>query len=361
MDGGIAAAVLLVGLFGTVGADRLQYPPRDLDPAAFALVVLACLPLVLRRLRPVPVLAASSGAVAVYTVLGYAFGPILIALFVAIATAAALQPSWKPVALAVGVAAVAVGVRLLLYPGVRPGSLIPYASWLLVPWLLGAVLRLRWEAAMRSRREVAEAAATDERLRVAREVHDVAGHGFAVIAMQAGVALHVLDRKPEQARVALEEIRAASRSALGELRDTLDVVAGDTDPSRRAGSGGLAELDGLVARMRGAGLDVALEVSGSRRALPAEADLAAYRILQESLTNVLRHAGARTARVCLAYGEESLAVSVEDDGSGGSGSGAGRGIAGMRDRAAAAGGSLSAGPRPGGGFRVAATIPVGPA
>jgi signal transduction histidine kinase len=360
-DGALAAAVLVVGMFGTAGADRVQDAPRAAGAPAYLLVVLACLPLVARRRAPVPVLAATTAAAAVYVGAGYAYGPILIALFVALYTAASARASLVPAAAAAGVALAALAVRLARDPNaVTAVSLVPFGSWLLVPLTLGMVVRLRRDAGARSRREVAAAAATEERLRVAREVHDVAGHGFAVIAMQAGVALHVLDRRPEQARVALEEIRAASRESLASLRSTLEVVAGDTDPERRAPAAGLGELDGLLTRMRQAGLDVELDVTGERRPLPADADLAAYRILQESLTNVLRHAGASTARVSLAYGDADLAVRVEDDGTGpAQDPTGGRGIAGMRDRAAAAGGSLEAGPRPGGGFRVAARIPAG--
>jgi signal transduction histidine kinase len=348
-------------MFGTVGADRSQDAPRALDAAAFLLVALGCLPLVLRRVRPMWTLAGTTAAAAVYVAAGYAYGPILIALFVALYTAASISASARPVAGAVAVALAAVGVRLALDPGeVTGASLIPYASWLVVPWSLGTVVRLRRDAAVRTRREVAADAATEERLRVAREVHDVAGHGLAVIAMQAGVALHVLDRRPEQARVALEQIRIASREALDGLRATLEVVA--AEPDRRVRTVGLGELDGLLDRMRQAGLAVELAVSGERRPLPADADLAAYRILQESLTNVLRHAGASSATVSLAYTPDSLAVEIVDDGTSASPApGGGRGIAGMRDRAAAAGGRLEAGPRPGGGFAVRASIPVGPA
>lgn len=358
-DAALAGAVLVVGLAGTVGADRVQDPPRALAWPAFALVALACLALLPRRDRPLWTLAGTTAAVAVYVAAGWAYGPILVALFVALYTAAAGGAAVRPVALAVGVAVAAVVVRTVLHPGLpAPETFLPYASWLLVPWSLGAVVRLRREAAERTRREVTAAAVTEERLRVAREVHDVAGHGLAVIAMQAGVALHVLDRRPEQARIALEEIRAASREALDGLRATLDLVA--AAPDRDVRTAGLGELDGLLDRMRRAGLAVELAVSGDRRPLPPDADLTAYRILQESLTNVLRHAGARSATVSLAYGAGALAVEVVDDGTGGGpGGSGGRGIAGMRERAVAAGGQLEAGPRPGGGFRVAARLPVG--
>jgi signal transduction histidine kinase len=333
-------------------------------------VLLAGAPLVLRRIRPMWTLAATTGAVAAFVAAGYPFGPVLVALFVAIYSAAARSATRRS-KLAVGAAVLALAVRLAWDPaGLGPGSVVPYGSWLAVPWSLGTVVRLRREAAVRDRREVATRAATEERLRVAREVHDVAGHGLAVIAMQAGVALHVLDRRPEQARVALEEIRAASREALDGLRATLEV--GTADPDRRVRPVGLGELDGLLARMRQAGLAVRLAVSGERRPLPADADLAAYRILQESLTNVLRHAGASTATVSLDYAQDALSVEVVDDGAGPAdgatggvadggtgGPTGGRGIAGMRDRAVATGGTLDAGPRPGGGFSVRASLPVG--
>jgi signal transduction histidine kinase len=367
VDGVLALALCAFALLGAGGAAETQQAPRALDAGAYLLIVLACAPLVLRRTRPMWSLVATTAAVAGFVVAGYPFGPIMIALFVAMYSVASGLPMSRSLPVCAANAAAA-GVALLVRHILDPApmdleGLIPFTAFLVVPWSVGTVVRLRRDIDTRTRREVAHRAAMEERLRVAREVHDVAGHGLSVIAMQAGVALHVLDRRPEQARVALEEIRAASRESLDGLRASLEVfqrpvVAAD----RRPPAVGLGDLDGLVARMRQAGLGVDLVVSGDRRPLPPDADLAAYRIVQESLTNVLRHADATRARVSLDYADGALSVEVVDDGSPAADRGAdvppGHGIVGMRDRATAAGGTLEAGPRPGGGFRVRARLPV---
>jgi signal transduction histidine kinase len=217
----------------------------------------------------------------------------------------------------------------------------------------------------RSRRErAAEQArrrADDERLRVARELHDVVSHSIAMINFRAGVALHVLERRPEQAREALTAIRQASAGALQELRATLGVLRQPAGGERsQASLPGLAQLEELVAGAAGAGPPVALVVDGEPADLPPAVDLAAYRVVQESLTNVVRHAGAARATVRVAFGPADLVVEVTDDGVGAPAdlSSGGHGIAGMRERVAALGGELQAGPGPLGGFRVRARLPL---
>jgi signal transduction histidine kinase len=187
------------------------------------------------------------------------------------------------------------------------------------------------------------------------------------------VALHLIDEQPEQARTALAAINDASAEALREVRSVLGVLRGTGEQPPRAPTAGVARLDDLVSRAAAAGLEVSLDISGERRALPASIDLAAFRIVQESLSNVVRHAAAGSATVTLTYGSSELTVQVDDDGRGadssrsGGGSGAGEaghgmgsGIAGMRERATALGGSLDAGPLPAGGFRVRASLPLSP-
>jgi signal transduction histidine kinase len=300
---------------------------------------------------------------------GYAFGPVLLALALAAFSAAARLPLARSAPLGAAMLAATVAglaVRVARSADGDVAVLLTSAAWLAVPFCVGAVVRLRAEAAARARAEAAGRAVAGERLRIAAEVHDVAGHGLSVIAMQAGVALHVLDRRPEQARVALQEIRAASLEALDGLRAALSDVRTDSAPTA-PGPPGLDGLDALLDRIRAAGLAVSLDVTGTPARLPADADRAAYRIAQESLTNVLRHAGATRARVELSYGPDGLGLRVRDDGHGGTGAPvtpgavAGSGIAGMRRRAADAGGTLAAGPCPGGGFEVAARLPGVPA
>ena len=225
--------------------------------------------------------------------------------------------------------------------------------------------RQRRQAAEQSRAEEARRRAGEERMRIARELHDVLAHNISLINVQAGVALHLMDEQPGQSRSALQAIKQASNDALGELRSVLDVLRQGDEAPPRAPASGLAHLDSLVAGAGATGLEVRTRVEGTPRPLPAGTDLAAYRIVQESLTNVTRHAGPAGATVRIAYGEKDLTVQVDDDGNGLEPPLAadiplrpGRGLVGMRERVAALGGDLTAGPRPGGGFRVLARLPL---
>ncbi len=217
---------------------------------------------------------------------------------------------------------------------------------------------------VRSRREAIEEEAQrrtgEERLRIAREVHDVVAHAMVAINVQAGVAAHRLDQDPEQARSALRAIKQTSGEALSDLRATLGVLRGDDRDAPVRPAAGLGDLDELAAALRGAGVQVELEV-GEVGELPAAVHAAGYRIVQEALTNALRHAGAAHVRVRVARDAGAIRLEVADDGAAvnGAADGAGTGLRGMRERAAALGGSLEAGPGEGGGWRVAATLPAG--
>jgi signal transduction histidine kinase len=199
---------------------------------------------------------------------------------------------------------------------------------------------------------------SEERLRIARELHDVVGYSFATISIQADVAARALEQHPEQARLALEGIRSASSQALQELRGVLGMLRSLDDSL--ASPHGLTTLDELAATTSAAGVPTRVQIQGHMRSLPPTVDLAAFRIVQESLTNVLRHARARSAKVTVGYERDCVTVQVDDDGPCATISRApGYGIAGMRERAAALGGELEAGRRPGGnGFRVRARLPV---
>jgi signal transduction histidine kinase len=202
--------------------------------------------------------------------------------------------------------------------------------------------------------------AGEERLRIARELHDVLAHNISLINVQAGVALHLMDEQPGQSRSALVAIKQASNDALEELRSVLDVLRQGEEQPPRAPASDLAHLNSLVAGVSATGLEVRTRVEGTPRPLPAGVDLAAFRIVQEALTNLTRHAGPASATVLVGYGSEELTAQVDDDGRGpaSNGAGQGNGIRGMRERAAALGGELAAGPRPGGGFRVRARLPL---
>jgi signal transduction histidine kinase len=206
-------------------------------------------------------------------------------------------------------------------------------------------------------------------MRIARELHDVVSHTIGVISVQAGVAAHLLHRRPDKAADSLAAIRQASDEALGELHAMLGVLRqgdGDGDRAPLTPAPGLAELDALVAQAAGAGVEVTVSLEGEPRRLPPAVDLACYRVVQESLTNVVRHAGASRAEITVTSQDGQVVVEVTDDGragpgagpGNGNGAGSGQGILGMRERARALGGSLEAGPRPGGGFRVQASLPV---
>jgi signal transduction histidine kinase len=216
----------------------------------------------------------------------------------------------------------------------------------------------RADEAERTRDEAAQRRAMEERLRIARELHDSLTHSISVIQVQAGVAVHLARKRGEEVPPSLLAIQEAGADAVRELRTTLSVLRTDED-----GDGsGLAQLDGLVARAEGAGLPVTVTVTGTERALPSEVDQAAYRIVQEALTNVSRHAGPACASVHLHYTPRAFSVQVDDDGAGAGNSprsaGGGLGLIGMRERVTALGGELHAGPRDCGGFQVRAEFPA---
>jgi signal transduction histidine kinase len=231
-----------------------------------------------------------------------------------------------------------------------------------------AVGYLMWHTQAAMQREVAaremeaERRLSDERLRIAREVHDVVAHSMVGINVQAGVAAHLLAEDPEQARDALVQIKRTSGDALADLRATLGLLR-DPDTSAPVGpSLGLRDLDTVAEQLRAAGIEVAVDVSAVD-SVPAPVHSASYRIVQEALTNVLRHANAHTVRVVVRADDKALAVEVSDDGdgSGDASAGSGAGVRGMLERAQSLGGTLRAGPRPGGGWRVEATLPLDPA
>jgi signal transduction histidine kinase len=312
-------------------------------------------------------LAIAAGATAAYLAGEYPYGPVFFPLGFAVFVVATSQPiRTSMLAGGAALAVVLVGQLSTVEPsqlytdGLRAAA---FFGWLLVPWAVGTMVQYRREAAIREREEDRSRHAYEERLRIARDVHDVVGHGLAVINMQAGIALHVLEKRPEQAAVALDAIKRTSKEALDDLRATLAVYRREEEESaERRPASGLGQLDGLIAATSEAGLPVDHVVEGEPVDLPATIDLTAYRIVQESLTNVVRHAGPASATVRVRYEPGSVTLEVVDNGRARAGDQAragGHGIAGMRERAAAVGGSLQAGPRAEGGFAVRARLPVG--
>ncbi len=323
------------------------------DPVVGAALLLAAAAWSWYRVAPAAAAVVVVAAVCGYVLAGGPYGPVLLLVAAACGAVARYHPGRFTLATCVpaGAAlAAALWTRLDATHPVATAALL--LAWPLVfvavPGLAGALARVRAEAAVRERAALLARGADEERLRVAREVHDIAGHGFAVVAMQAGVALAVLDEDPDQVRVSLEAIRASSERALRELQAGLDTV--------RVGAPTAADVPDLVDRVGAAGLPVTLTVSGRPAALVPEVSATVYRLVQEALTNVLRHAGPTTAEVDIAYGPDDVAVAVHDRGRGGTGV-PGRGLRGLRERVEQLHGSFTADGRPAAGYRVRARMP----
>jgi signal transduction histidine kinase len=371
------AAVIQVG--GTLGASGHRqahghhgcwwssscHAATQLDAVGLVLLAIGPLALLIRPRHPRAALAATFAAALLYVSLGYLQGPNYFSLVVAVVLAVRAGDRT-----AARMAVIAGWVLFLWLPAALGATGAPtvlaalsIAAWLVVLLAAAEGLRGRQERAAKARQarqEEARRKADEERLRIARELHDVLAHHISLINVQSGVALHLMDDQPEQARIALEAINEASADALREVRSTLEILRGGTEEPPRAPAAGLARLDELVSRASAAGVGVSLEVQGDPRPLPASVDLAAFRIVQESLTNIVRHAEAGTATVELTYRSGDLTLQIDDDGRGPPGrTGGGSGISGMRDRATALGGELEAGPQPAGGFRVRARLPLG--
>jgi signal transduction histidine kinase len=366
----VAVGVLQVGLTTLVARNQPDRQPLDL--LAYLLLVAGPVALLWRWRSPALVLVAVMASNIVYFALGYPYGPAWLALIVAFWTA--VTGGARPVAWATAFVGLAAYYTLAaLLDRVEPAtaaSVAAHLGWLLLVLAAAEVVmagRQRRQAAERTRAEEERRRAGEERMRIARELHDVLAHNISLINVQAGVALHLMDEQPGQSRSALQAIKQASNDALGELRSVLDILRQGDEAPPRAPASGLASLDRLVAGAEATGLPVSAKVEGTPRPLPAGTDLAAFRIVQESLTNVTRHAGPASATVLIAYGDRELTVQVDDNGKGSEPPSAadgslrpGRGLVGMRERVAALGGELTTGPRPGGGFRVLARLPIGP-
>jgi len=365
-DVAVAALVAVAQLGLTTLAARRQPDRQALDLLAYLLLAVGPVALLWRRRSPAVVLAVVMASNVLYFGLGYPYGPAWLALIVAFWTAVtggARRVAWATAV--VGLAAYFTLAALLDRVGPATAATIAaHLGWLLLVLSVSEIAlaaRQRRQAAERTRAEEARRRAGEERMRIARELHDVLAHNISLINVQAGVALHLMDEQPGQSRTALAAIKQASNDALGELRSVLDVLRQGDEAPPRAPASGLAQLGSLVAGAGATGLEVRTRVEGLPRPLPAGTDLAAFRIVQESLTNVTRHAGPASATVLVRYGPDDLTVRVDDDGRGpvaATGPGNGNGIRGMRERVAALGGELTTGPRPGGGFRVQARLPI---
>ncbi|WP_435888798.1 sensor histidine kinase [Streptomyces niveus] len=383
-EGAVTATAFVLCLLGGVVQvdDTLTAPPA----AAYVIAVVSCAVLPLRHRAPLAALAATTASGVLVAPLGLLLSPLIVApaLITAYSYALTARTERRAAGAVLGTSVVLLVASTPLFGGVswqdasRMGSV---AAFPLMAGVLGHSVRNRraYLAAVEERARRAEESrdgearrrVAEERVRIARELHDLVAHQITLANAQATVAAHLFDIRPEQTRKSLHELVETTGHALDELRSTVGLLrqSGDTaGPAEPAP--GLSRLPALLASFRGAGLEVSVEQEGTARPLAPGVDLTAYRIVQEALTNVTKHAATGTARVHLAWNRDRVTITVADDGEGATGRpgavavpgrSAGYGLIGMRERATAAGGQLSAGRRPEGGFLVSAELPLPPA
>ena len=366
---GSPGGAVFVGVIQVVGG---ALAAADVPPQGYALLLAGPAALLVRRRFPLFALAVAAAAMVAYETLAYPGGPTFVAPLVALIGAVRAGKRWSAAAI-LAVAYIAYVVAGRAYGTLGWGEALAVGAWTAVGFGFAEAIRVRAAQAVaiarahaeeeRARAEQERAAeeqqrrqAIEERLRIARELHDVLGHHLSLINVRAGVGLHLIDSRPEEARAALEAIKTASAEALGEVRGVLAALRPQGEAAPKTPAPGLADVADLVAA---AGLPVEYTVEGTPAALPPDPDRAAYRIVQEALTNVRRHGGPEAAaKLTIAYGPDRLGVRIANFGAEVDEPQQGNGIAGMRERATALGGTLRAGPRAEGGFEVVADLPV---
>ena len=367
----VPAALILAGT--TWAADhRAAHPVAGLLLAT-GLASLGAVPVALRRIRPMPALCA---VLALYLLLGsrQPREAVVIAFPTAYVLYTVAVTYRRRVSASALAAALIVSITLSFVSGMPENTAVPIGLLLIVFWTFGSMARQRRAYASGLQQQAASQAVAEERLRIARELHDVVAHSMAVIAVQAGFGQYVIDSRPAQAREALGAIQGTSRDALDEMRRMLSVLRQADAPAGATGregpqaaaeaplrpADGLADLDRLITRVGHAGVHVDLRITGEPVDVPASVDLSAFRIIQEALTNVVKHAATPDCQVRLDYREQELSLEILDEGDGTvpPGPGGGHGLIGMRERVLLCGGEFSAGSRPDRGFRVAATLPL---
>ena len=370
----LLAVLLFLG--ATVSAASPGPDARVPDATLYLLLAVGAAPYALRRRAPLPVLVLASIPALAMIALGYGSAVIGSGLFLAAYTVAAWSGT-RVTALAAGYVAVLLAAVAALAPrSMQFGELANNAALFVGAFALGRaandhrqnleLIEERADLAVEARVDKDRHAVTDERLRIAQELHDVLAHSLGVIALQAGVGAHIIDADPAEAKASLLSVAQTSRSALTEVRRILGALRGQNDPVDPATyhpPPGLDALGTLAAELTAAGLPVEVHVDGTGNGIPAALDLTAYRLVQESLTNVLKHAGPARAEVTVRYEVGALFVEVVDDGQGPPATSGtailGHGQLGMSERVSVWGGSLTTGKRPGGGYRVAAHLPYG--
>jgi len=362
---------LLLFLGASLSAISPSTQARSPDVTFYLLLAVGAAPYALRRRAPLVVLVLASVPVLAMITLGYGSAVIGSGLFLAAYTVAAWS-STRLTAFAAGYVLVLLAAVVALVPrSMQFGELATNAALFIGAFALGrsmnerrrnlSLLHERADLAEQARQAETRLALADERLRIAQELHDVLAHSLGVIALQAGVGAHVIDADPAEAKASLLSVAGTSRSALTEVRRILGALRGQGDSATYHPPPGLDAVGDLAAELTAAGLPVTVHVEGYRDGMPAALDLTAYRLVQESLTNVVKHAGAARAEVTVRYEPGALVLEVVDDGPGPAtsteGASPGRGQLGMRERVSLWGGSLTTGPRPCGGYRVSARLP----
>jgi signal transduction histidine kinase len=371
-------AVVLTGLLVVASSFGNTSDGTDVATPGIGTVLIigaGTLPLAWRRRRPSVTIVVVGLVELVVSALGFPGAILALSCLVAVYSVGAHAPR-RSAAYGLAVTPFMIGAAMWFdREHVRPPDVIWNLAIFLTAWVLGDNLQARRARAQaleeravrleRERDEAAGRAVEAERSRIARELHDVVAHSMSVMVVTAGAARRIVDRDPDAARDAMVSIEQTGRQALDEMRRLLGVLRRDGDESlARAPQPSVRHLDALVHQVVDAGLPVALEIEGEPRPLAAGLDLSAYRIVQEALTNTLKHAGPATARVRLCYGDRDLELQVTDDGRGGAADRTngprGHGLIGMRERVALYGGELTVGPRRGGGYEVRATLPLQP-
>jgi signal transduction histidine kinase len=348
-------------LLGTLFAARFHPHSRPLDAIGLGLAVLAAGAIGLSWRWPATAAGIALAGILLYHWLGYAPAAIDLALMVALYKAASPQRLWRSIALGATAVVGYAAVSALTPGGLSIEALLLGTLAVLASLGLGFAVVGQRTYGRAKREEETQRRITEERLRIARELHDVVSHTISTINVQAGVAAHVMDERPEQAREALLAIKETSKETLRELRGILQVLRQVDENEPRGPAPGLAQLDILIDTVRQAGVPTTASVQGTARPLPPAVDLAAYRIIQESLTNVVRHAGRAKAEVTISYEPSRVVIDVSDDGRGGNPTqeAGGHGLAGIRERADAAGGGVEVGSNDGRGFQIRAWLPIG--
>ncbi|MFI1505744.1 histidine kinase [Streptomyces sp. NPDC020597] len=381
LDAFLAAGVLLCMLAGSLvdphGERSVSWSIRTPDPLSLLLMTLGAAALVLRRRAPMTVLVLTGAVSVAESVTGDPRAPVAMSAVVALFTVASATD--RPTTLRAGLLTMTVLTGAAMLAGPLPWYAqdnLGILAWTGIGATAGDAVRSRRavvqairdraERAELTREEEARRRVAEERLRIARDLHDVVAHHIALVNVQAGVAAHVMDKRPDQAKEALAHVREASRSALNELRATVGLLRQSGDPEAPTEPApGLDRLDELAGTFRSAGLPVEVARADHGTTLPAAVGLAAYRVIQEALTNVQKHAGpAAKAEVSVVRVGPNIEVTVLDDGQQADdappAAGSGHGLLGMRERVTALRGTLTTGPRYGGGYRVHVILPVKP-